>query len=172
MNLNVPPTRSPKATTGTSTESITNYTSAIRWLYTHTNYELLRIVPYNERTFSLERMSKLLQVLGNPHKQIKCVQVAGTKGKGSTCAMVASVLRTCGYTVGSYQSPHLVDLRERISIDQQIISHADLTEIFKEIEANHDQFEENPPSERGGGGGTTQSTPEEVRPIDTPITWA
>jgi dihydrofolate synthase / folylpolyglutamate synthase len=118
----------------------------MKWLYTHTNYEQLRIVPYNERTFSLDRMATLLEVLGNPHEQIKCVQIAGTKGKGSTCAILASVLRTCGYTVGMYQSPHLVDLRERISIDQQVISHADVADIFKEIEANYEKFSDNPPS--------------------------
>src|SRR5690606_37474317 len=111
--------------------TITNYATALRWLFDHTDYERMRIIHYNNRTFSLERMRKLLDILGNPHEQIRCVQVAGTKGKGSTCAMLASMLKACGYTVGSYSSPHLVDLRERISIDGQMINHADLVDIFK-----------------------------------------
>ncbi len=120
------------------------YSAAIRWLFEHTNYEQMRIVPYNERTFSLDRMRKLLDILGNPQEQIKCVHVAGTKGKGSTCAMLASVLRDCGYTVGLYSSPHLIDLRERISIDGQIISHADLTSIFKAIQKHYDELDSKP----------------------------
>ncbi len=127
-------------------DPIANYTTAIKWLMTHTNYEQMRIVPYNTRTFSLDRMRKLLELLGNPHEQIKCVQIAGTKGKGSTCAMLASVLKTCGYTTGLYISPHLVDLRERITIDGHMIPYADMAEILKKIEANYKVFGDNPPS--------------------------
>lgn len=127
-------TATAKTATGVkSPSSITNYTTALRWLYEHSNYEVMRVVPYNSRTFSLERMRKLLNLLGNPHQQIKFVHVAGTKGKGSTCAMLLSVLKASGYTVGMYVSPHLVDLRERITIDGQMISHAEATEIFKLI---------------------------------------
>ena len=113
--------------------TITNYTTALRWLYEHVDYERVRVVPYNERTFSLARMRKLLDRLGNPHEQIKTVHVAGTKGKGSVCAMLASMLQACGYTVGQYTSPHLVDLRERITIDNNVISHADMADLFKQI---------------------------------------
>lgn len=134
------------AKSGKTSDGIVNYATATRWLAGHTNYEQLRIVPYNERTFSLERMRRLLNLLGNPHQQIRCVQVAGTKGKGSTCAMIASVLRACGYTVGLYQSPHLIDLRERITIDEQVISHADLVEIFRTIEAGAKSLGTNQPS--------------------------
>ena len=108
-------------------DKITNYASALRWLYLHADYERMRFVSYNTRTFNLSRMRRLLAALGDPHEQIKCVQVAGTKGKGSTCAMLGSMLRACGYTVGSFTSPHLVDLRERIEIDGQMINHPDLT---------------------------------------------
>ncbi len=135
-----------KSTTPKTTDPIANYTTAVRWLNTHTNYEQMRIVPYNTRTFSLDRMRKLLEVLGNPHEQIKCVQIAGTKGKGSTCAMLASVLKTCGYTTGLYISPHLVDLRERITIDGHMISHSDMADVLKTIEANYKVFGDNPPS--------------------------
>ncbi len=112
---------------------ITNYTTALRWLYDHVDYERMRIVPYNKRTFSLERMRKLLAALDNPQAELKCVHVAGTKGKGSTCAMLASMLQACGYTVGLYTSPHLVDLRERLTIDGQVPSHAEMADLFKRV---------------------------------------
>ena len=105
----------------------------MRWLYQHIDHERMRLVHYNERTFNLDRMRKLLSLVGNPHEQIKAVQIAGTKGKGSTCAMLASMLETCGYTVGMYTSPHLIDLRERITIDGNMISYNDITDLFKLI---------------------------------------
>lgn len=104
------------------------------------------MVPYNTRTFSLERMRRLLEVLGSPHEQLKCVQVAGTKGKGSTCAMLASMLRACGYTVGLYTSPHLVDLRERITIDGQMIPYAEIVDIFKLIHSKRRSLGDNEPT--------------------------
>ena len=127
-------------------KSITNYTTALRWLYSHADYERLRIVHYNQTTFSLDRMRKLLSLIGNPHEEIKAVQVAGTKGKGSTCAMLANMLQSCGYAVGLYTSPHLVDIRERIAINGQMISYADLTELLKMIAAVEDQLADDPPS--------------------------
>ena len=120
---------------GRNNGSISNYTDALKWLYEHTDHERMRIVQYNSRTFSLERMRKVLAHLDNPHQQIKCVQIAGTKGKGSTCAMLASMLSECGYTVGVYTSPHLVDPRERITVGGEMISYADLADAFKAIAA-------------------------------------
>jgi len=120
--------------------AITNYTTALRWLYEHVDFERMRMVKYNERTFNLGRMRKLLDLLGNPHNSLKCVQVAGTKGKGSTCAMLAAMLGKCGYTVGLYTSPHLVDLRERITIDGQMIAYHETAEVFKEIASHEKAF--------------------------------
>lgn len=119
--------------TAKKSHGIINYATALKWLYDHVNHEQMRVVPYNSRSFSLDRMRKLLNQLDNPHKQIKFVHIAGTKGKGSTCAMVANMLMANGYTVGVYSSPHLVDLRERITIDGQVINYADLIDIFKLI---------------------------------------
>ncbi len=132
-----------EATTATAAE-ITNYATALRWLYNHTDHERMRIVSYNSRTFSLERMRRLLDLLGNPQDQLKCVQVAGTKGKGSTCAMLASMLQACGYGVGLYTSPHLIDLRERIAINGQMISQNDLTELLKLIAVKLEKLGEEP----------------------------
>src|SRR5205807_8170643 len=95
------------------------YTKALRFLETLTDYERLRIVRYNTQNFDLDRMRGLLKKLGNPQDSFKSVHVAGTKGKGSTCAMIASMLEASGYKVGLYTSPHLVDVRERIAINGQ-----------------------------------------------------
>jgi dihydrofolate synthase/folylpolyglutamate synthase len=123
---------------------ITNYTTALRWLYDHTDFERMRIIPYNNRTFSLDRVRKLLNQLGNPHQSLKCVHVAGTKGKGSTCTLLANMLKSCGYTVGLYTSPHLTDLRERITIDGQMVSYGDLADLFKLIASAEGSFGDNP----------------------------
>ena len=74
--------------------------------------------------FDLDRMRTLLRKLGNPQDQFKAVHVAGTKGKGSTCAMVAAMLGASGYKVGLYTSPHLVDIRERVQINGVMIPTA------------------------------------------------
>lgn len=127
------PSRS--ASSHAPTGTITTYSSALRWLSEHTDHERMRLIRYNTDTFNLERMRKLLKHLGNPQKDLRFVHIAGTKGKGSTCAMLASMLQACGYTIGSYTSPHLVDLRERIAINGQMISQTDLTDLLKTIKA-------------------------------------
>ena len=110
-----------------------NYQEAKAWLYDHVDHERLRVVKYDEEVFGLKRMRKLLDLVGNPQQQIRCVHVAGTKGKGSTCAMLASVLSECGLVTGLYTSPHINDLRERISIDGHLAGYQDLAEIFQKV---------------------------------------
>ena len=74
----------------------------------------------------LEHTLQLLQYLGNPHKQLKIIHVAGTNGKGSTCAHIESVLRYNGYKVGVYTSPHLIKFNERIKINGRLISNQEI----------------------------------------------
>ena len=74
----------------------------------------------------LERMRALLRLLGDPHERVRLVHVTGTKGKGSTCAMLASILRAAGYRVGLFTSPHLEHVEERIQVDGVPISPAEL----------------------------------------------
>ncbi len=114
-------------------KDITNYGSALKWLHEHPNHETLRTVKPDPKSFSLDRIRELLKLMGNPQHNVKCVHVAGTKGKGSTCAMLAAMLEGCGYSVGLYTSPHLMDLRERISINTAEVAMNDLTEIFRDI---------------------------------------
>jgi len=116
-----------------SSRAITNYTTAVRWLAERPNFERQRLVNYDTQTFDLSRMRALLEKLGNPHEPLQCVHIAGTKGKGSTIAMLASMLENCGYTVGKYTSPHLTDLRERIMIGDHMISHADFADLAKQV---------------------------------------
>ncbi|KAL2607665.1 hypothetical protein R1flu_026238 [Riccia fluitans] len=68
----------------------------------------------SEKGFDLRRMSRLLTTLGDPLSKYRVVHVAGTKGKGSTVAFISSILRAAGFRVGSYTSPHILSLRERI----------------------------------------------------------
>lgn len=112
---------------------ITSMASALRFLAERPDFERMRSVRYDETTFQLGRMRKLLELLGNPHQQVKTVHVAGTNGKGSTVSMIASMLRNCGYAVGVYTSPHLVDIRERVQIDGQSIGKTDFIETLREV---------------------------------------
>ncbi|MGI6269376.1 MAG: bifunctional folylpolyglutamate synthase/dihydrofolate synthase [Candidatus Howiella sp.] len=77
----------------------------------------------------LERMEALLSRDGDPQREIKALHVAGTNGKGSTCAMLASVLREAGYRVGLFTSPYVVDFRERIQIDGTFIPEEEVARI-------------------------------------------
>ena len=74
---------------------------------------------------SLERIRKALAILGNPQDSLKCIQVAGTNGKGSVCSTIASILQEAGYKVGLYTSPHIWEYTERIKINGKDISQSD-----------------------------------------------
>lgn len=110
------------------------YQKAMRFLASLADFERLRIVRYNNENFNLERMRTLLKRMGNPQSEFKSVHVAGTKGKGSTCAMCCSMLQATGYKVGLYTSPHLVDIRERITVDGQMIPHAEFARLVRMVE--------------------------------------
>ena len=105
----------------------------MKFLHSHTDYEQMLRVRYNRDTFSLDRMRALLKKLGNPQESLRCVHVAGTKGKGSTCTMLAEMLVACGHKVGLYTSPHLVDIRERICINGEKITQAALTRYISKV---------------------------------------
>jgi dihydrofolate synthase/folylpolyglutamate synthase len=82
-----------------------------------------------QRAVKLERMYALLGALGHPESRFAALLVAGTKGKGSTVAMLSACLRTAGYRTGRYTSPHLVNWRERTTIDAQPISTSDVVAL-------------------------------------------
>ncbi|MGL5244865.1 MAG: bifunctional folylpolyglutamate synthase/dihydrofolate synthase, partial [Sarcina sp.] len=85
--------------------------------------------------FGLERVEKILELLGNPHKKIKCIHVGGTNGKGSTTAMISSILKEAGYKVGMYTSPYLEEFEERIQINNKNISKSDLIHTLETVKS-------------------------------------
>ena len=89
-----------------------------------------------------ERFLALLNRLGDPQDKLRVVHVAGTKGKGSTTAMAASVLQAAGYTVGMYLSPYVYDVRERIQINGVMISRADFARWVTRIQPHIDALEQ------------------------------
>ncbi len=87
----------------------------------------------------LERVEKILFLLGDPHKKLKVIHVGGTNGKGSTCAMITSILMEQGYAVGLYTSPYLEEFEERIQINRNNIPKEDLTSLIEEVKIAADK---------------------------------
>ena len=82
---------------------------------------------------SLDAMYFFMERLGNPHKNLKVIHIAGTNGKGSLCEMITNVLVKANYKVGKFISPHLIKYNERISINNKNISDNEMEEIIKEL---------------------------------------
>ncbi|MDQ2775648.1 MAG: bifunctional folylpolyglutamate synthase/dihydrofolate synthase [Acidobacteriota bacterium] len=106
-----------------------SYPDSVRYLYALGNE--LKV----GAKWGLERMRTLLEELGNPERGQRFVHVAGTNGKGSTCAMIASVLRHAGLRTGLNTSPHLSEPTERIQIDGQAISDDEFSRVFEVVHA-------------------------------------
>ena len=81
--------------------------------------------------FNLNRIWRFLDLLGNPSQHLKIIHVAGTKGKGSTCALMASILHKAGYKVGLYTSPHLHKVNERMRILNAENIHSKGIQLYK-----------------------------------------
>ncbi|MDP6478447.1 MAG: folylpolyglutamate synthase/dihydrofolate synthase family protein [Phycisphaerales bacterium] len=112
---------------------IKTFPSAVKSLLDRPNFERLRPGRIDRKSFKLARMESILKVLGDPHRDINAVHVAGTIGKGSTVSMMRSMLEGCGWTTGTYTSPHLMDIRERIAINGTNISQAAFAKLAKEV---------------------------------------
>src|SRR5215469_16778848 len=79
-------------------------------------------------------MRALAEALGNPQRRLQSVLIAGTNGKGSTAATLASIVRAAGYCTGLYTSPHLLEINERIQINGESISNIEFAEIYERVE--------------------------------------
>jgi dihydrofolate synthase/folylpolyglutamate synthase len=112
-----------------------SYQAALDYLYRFTDYEKQSGYIYSPDRFNLARVRQLLALLGNPHCTFQSVHIAGTKGKGSTAAMIASILQQAGYRTALYTSPHLHTLRERIQVDGEMISEADVVAGVERLKA-------------------------------------
>lgn len=111
---------------------VRTYAEALRYLDAHINLEKEKRIRDVPETFRLDRIREILKRLGDPQEHLRLVHVAGTKGKGSTVAMTAAGLRGCGLAVGTFTSPHLVDVRERFCINGSWISEADFVRCLRE----------------------------------------
>ena len=85
-------------------------------------------------------IGQLATLAGNPHDKLRFIHVAGTNGKGSTCAMLESIYRAAGLRVGLFTSPHLVSFRERIQVNRQLISESEVTRLVTQIQPQLNQF--------------------------------
>ncbi|MGC9357957.1 MAG: bifunctional folylpolyglutamate synthase/dihydrofolate synthase [Anaerolineae bacterium] len=110
------------------------YHDALRYLYSLVDYEKRRIERYTPEEFRLDRVVHFLERLGNPQKAYPKLHVAGTKGKGSVSAMLASVAQASGKRVGLYTSPHLHTYRERMQIDGEPISRQQMADLIEELQ--------------------------------------
>ena len=80
-----------------------------------------------------ENIKKYLEAFGHPERGMKIIHVAGTNGKGSTCTLIASVLQAAGFRTGLYTSPFVLDFRERIRLNGEMISYSDLDEVTLQV---------------------------------------
>lgn len=101
-----------------------DYNSVVNWLFAQESKGI---------KFGLENTAELLSRLGDPHRLFRSLHVAGTNGKGSVSAMAESVLREAGYRTGLYTSPHLVDFRERIRVDDDCIGEKEMLRLAAEV---------------------------------------
>jgi dihydrofolate synthase/folylpolyglutamate synthase len=109
-----------------------SYDDALAFWYGRINYEQRTPKPADLR---LDCMRALMRRLGDPQDRLRIVHVAGSKGKGSTAAMLAAVLTRAGYRAGLFTSPHLCRVEERIQVDGQPISREELTALLGEVRA-------------------------------------
>jgi dihydrofolate synthase/folylpolyglutamate synthase len=107
-----------------------NYREALEYLLKFADYERL---PRSGIVWDLKRIERLLARLDDPQNHARSVHVAGTKGKGSTSAMIASILKEAGYKVGLYTSPHLLSYMERIQVNGRPIAESDWARLTEEI---------------------------------------
>lgn len=111
------------------------YQQALDYLYRFIHQQQIPSTSPQEAQHKLTRMRSLLQAIGNPQHALCCIVVAGTNGKGSTCAMLESIARAAGYRTGLWTSPHLQSYRERIQVNRCLISRADLTAAVASLQS-------------------------------------
>ncbi|MCZ6873268.1 MAG: bifunctional folylpolyglutamate synthase/dihydrofolate synthase [bacterium] len=112
------------------------YEESLHYLNQFINYETQPRATYDHEHFDLTNFSAFLDALGAPHRALPSILIAGSKGKGSTAAMIAAMLSQAGLRTGLYTSPHLVTIRERVQIDRQLISPDAFAALMSELRAH------------------------------------
>jgi len=115
-----------------NSNNLTEYDLAVNKSLSLVNFERMKSIPAHS-TFHLERISILLSLLGNPQNKTPIIHIAGTKGKGSVCAMVGAVLIEAGFNVGMTTSPHLHSVTERILVGGIPISKSDFSVLVEQL---------------------------------------
>jgi len=110
-----------------------NYEQSLQFLFGRINYERLHAEAYGTQDLKLDRMRWLLKLLDNPQDRLPAVHVAGTKGKGSTCVMVASILATAGRRAGLYISPHISVFEERMTVNGRQPTQPEFVELIRRV---------------------------------------
>lgn len=121
-----------------------NYAQAVSYLDSLTDFERLGFHRHFAETVSLDSAREFLRMLGDPHRAVPCVHIAGTKGKGSTAAILDSVLSAAGYRTGLFTSPHLVSLRERVRVGGEPIPEQALADCVELVQPAHESVRGNP----------------------------
>ena len=130
-----------------------NYEAAVQWLFGLTNYEKTQSVsdeteggqeksttPIAPRRWDLGRVEDLVRRIGDPHIGPVTLHVAGTKGKGSTAALLAAALTSSGYKTGLFTSPHLHSIRERVAVDGYLISEEEFAQVAERLRPTVDEI--------------------------------
>lgn len=118
------------------------YQKALEYLYSFVDFSLTRAFRYSPEKFDLSRVADLLKDLGDPQENYAIIHVAGTKGKGSTAALIASALQAAGYRTGFYTSPHLQDYAERIQVNGKMISREDFVSLIEEMKPHIEKVQQ------------------------------
>jgi dihydrofolate synthase/folylpolyglutamate synthase len=109
-----------------------DYQQTLDYINSYIDYEKIGM-PHDPAFYDLRRVDELLAHLGNPHRKASSVHIAGTNGKGSVAAMVASVLSVSGYNTGLYTSPHLHTWRERMRVNGNLISEGEFVSLVERV---------------------------------------
>ncbi len=119
-----------------------DYQKTLDYLYSFVDYSLTKQLEYSPEKFNLDRMFRLLDLMGNPQKSYNVIHITGTKGKGSVSAFCTSVLKEAGLCVGLYTSPHLIDFNERIQVNLEPMPHVEMVRLVDELKPIIDQVKE------------------------------
>ena len=103
--------------------SLMNYQEALDWIHSKLKFGLAW----------LERMAWILEELGNPQEKLSAVHIVGTNGKGSVTSYLQHIFSLAGYEVGTFTSPYIVNFRERISLNDQMISETDFLDLVERV---------------------------------------